>query len=822
MQWQVCGTSFQKTLVQNAINEAGYYHIKISNVTDEQISQIKNNRDIKDVYSIYRVGDAYLEKSQNESKPYMQLFSMENDIFNALQFKLIDGRFPINNNEVIISQTIITNAKVNYKIGDTITIDVGKRKSLDDYDLSSKNPYNKNEEKLVNTNIYSFKIVGIIKRPSSSFEEYYCPSHTIITTGLNEGINTAFLSLKEPREYKTSIPELLGLNNYSEVISRGGNPKYDYTINTELLRWEAFAFSDSTVNMLYAVIGVVIAIIIITSVFCIRNSFAISTTEKIKMYSMLSSIGATKKQIKRSVIIEGLILGLIGIPIGIICGYFAVFVLLKIVNLLLGGYILEHVEELIFSISIMPAILSIVLGFITIYLSSISSARRASKVTPIDGLKNLNEIKLKSKKLKVPKIISSIFKTGGVLAYKNLKRCKKKYRTTVISIAISIFVFISMNSFIANAFDLSGDYYTVYGYDMVLNNNLDNLSKEAINKIMSLENVQKASILYSAKGSLKIKNLDMINKLPEEKLMEEGEYDKEKGEFKGNGEQYLSMSIMGLNSKDFREYVEKLGLKYENVKNKGVLCDNWVYQEVNSNDAKKIRRYNYNENDIINAEYNKEKVNIPIGKITDVKPKGLEKSYYHGGYIVLNIDEYTDIEFYISNITIQSDNTERLEKQIKAIDSTIGVTNLEELERQNKAMLLVIEIFLYGFIAVITLIGVTNIFNTITSNMELRQKEFAMLKSIGMTKQEFNRMINFETIFYSFKALLYGIILGLLGTLAMYKAFAIKIDKGMYIPINAILISIVFVFVFVFIIMKYSISKINKQNTIETIRNENI
>ena len=137
-------------------------------------------------------------------------------------------------------------------------------------------------------------------------------------------------------------------------------------------------------------------------------------------------------------------------------------------------------------------------------------------------------------------------------------------------------------------------------------------------------------------------------------------------------------------------------------------------------------------------------------------------------------------------------------------------------------MILVINIYLYGFITVITLIGVTNIFNTITSNMELRQKEFAMLKSIGMTRREFNNMINLETIFYSTKALIYGIIFGLIGTFAMYKAVAMKLDSGVYIPVIPIIISIIFVFILVFIIMRYSISKINKQNIIETIRKENI
>ena len=148
--------------------------------------------------------------------------------------------------------------------------------------------------------------------------------------------------------------------------------------------------------------------------------------------------------------------------------------------------------------------------------------------------------------------------------------------------------------------------------------------------------------------------------------------------------------------------------------------------------------------------------------------------------------------------------------------------NIEEIVKQQKAMLIVVSIFLYGFITVITLIGVTNIFNTITTNMNLRQKEFAMLKSIGMTKKEFNRMINLETLFYCTKALVYGIILGILGSYGIYKAFAVDFDAGYQFPTIAIVICIIFVFLIVYMIMKYSISKINKQNIIETIRNENI
>lgn len=251
---------------------------------------------------------------------------------------------------------------------------------------------------------------------------------------------------------KYQLLRCFGAKNYDDVTSQNVEPNYEYTLNRELLRWEAFAFSDNTVSMLFSVAGTVIFIIIFTSVFCIRNSFAISITEKMKMYGELVSVGATKKQIRKSVISEAMILGVIGVPIGVIAGIFAIFVLLKIVGSVVGEYLFEGINGILLGVNIYSIILSIVLGFVTIYLSAFISAKRASKVSPIELLRNSANIKLNSKKLKVPNIIKSLFKTGGILAYKNLKRSKKKYRTTVISIVVSIFIFITMNSFINNVF----------------------------------------------------------------------------------------------------------------------------------------------------------------------------------------------------------------------------------------------------------------------------------------------------------------------------------------------------------------------------------
>ena len=815
-------TSFQETLIENAIKETGYYHLKISDITENDLKTLENNRDIKDIYTLYENGYALLENGKNEYKPYLKLHSMDKELFEYLNFNLIEGRFPSNNNEIIISKHIIDNGKVDLKIGDKINISVGKRESLEGYSLSPSNPYHEELEQLVNTKYQEFTIVGMIERPVYGFEEYRDPGYTIITTNLDVGSKTAYISLKNPKEYLTSIAGILGASSYDKIWSDPNQVlKYNnFSINNELLRWEAFAFGDQTVAMLYAVVGVVIFIIMFTSVFCIRNSFAIATTEKMKMYGMLSSVGATKKQIKKNVIFEALILGLIGIPLGIISGIFAVFVLIKIVNAIGGEYFLGHMDGIVVKITLLPIILSAVLSIITIYLSAISSARKASKVSPIELLRNAEEIKIKSKKLKVPRIISKLFKTGGELAYKNLKRSKKKYRTTVISLAVSIFIFITMNALVTNMFDLTENYYKDYDYNIKLYTRGNEQSD--IDKIVKLDNIEEWFVLYQNKKELRIFDLTKINDMAGMDLPEESYYDEEKEMSipTGNGK-YMGLQIVALDNNSFLKFANKIGVNSEKIKGKGILCDNHLYYM----DEKLIetRTYKYKQGDTISGKIDGRELTFNIEAITDIRPYGLENSYYQGGYFVVNLDDFKDMDFIPVYVAIQSSNTETLIDEIKNLDiDDVGFVNFEEQAKEERAMSLIIKIFLYGFIAVITLIGVTNIFNTITSNMELRQKEFAMLKSIGMTKEEFNRMINLETIFYSSKSLIYGIILGLLGTFAIYKAFSIKIEKGIYIPVSPIIISIVAVFILVFIIMKYSMAKINKQNTIETIRNENI
>ena len=824
-------TSLRQSLIQTASSNTGYWHLKLSNIKKEDIEKLENNRDIKDLNIINDVGYAKLENSQNENRPYIHLYSLDEKSFNNMELELVEGTYPQNSNEIAISKSIIDDAQVDLKIGDTITFNIGDRyigdrmlssgyefepaelmSEQENVDLilsempedSTKETDVERKEEIKVNFTKEFTIVGIMsenEQPIKPISFMYDAGYACVTNGLDEGETNAYIAFKNPLDSETSIDEILGINLNSGKIS-----EYRYSINYEILKWESFNtnLGDSSLNMMIAIAIIVIAIIILTSVYCIKNTFSISLTEKIKMYGMLSSIGATKKQIKKSVIQEGMILSLIGIPVGILVGILLVYILVIAVRGVLSGIL----DIVVFKITLLLILISIILGIVTVYLSCLSATRKAKKITPLEAIKSSNDIKIKSKKIKSPKIIKKIFGVGGVIAYKNLKRSKKKYRTTVISIAMSVFVFIASSTLINYAFEAMGGYYKDYDYNIKFSSTSSD--GQELEQILNDENFSNYTLLYKTNSILKITDMSKLSEFGKTVFIENDLYK--------NNE--IPIEIYGLNSEDFKEYLEKLRVDYDKNKDKAVLLD--YYSLYKEGKTIKNRLLTYSPNDSISGNVEDKEFNVSISKITETVPDGLEGTYFYSAVIVLNVDEYgNDFNFVPNMLTTNSEEPDDLAKRSQKYDN-MYVTNIASEVRFYDSVRLVVYIFAYGFIGIITLIGVTNIFNTLTSNIDLRQREFAMLKSIGMTKKEFNKMINLETLFYSLKALIYGIVLGLIASFAIYKAFAQSLDYGFKIPMQAMLISILFVFVIVFIIMKFAIGKINKQNIIDTIRKENI
>ena len=515
-------TSAQQTFVNLIKNNDGDYHISFSNVPQEQQKYITQNNAVDSYYTTKELGYSEFESIQNEDKPYIYVVSMNEKAFEKGAYKLIEGRMAQNENEIVIPQHLIDNGRVKINVGDKITLNVGTRELMDGSKLNQKNPYlassskeyiyqetgkagdNEDyEEQIVDGQKKEYTVVGIMQRPNTGVEPYTAPGYTAVTysndeknadgtdkiTSIGTKLNTNasneilsaeeneksvtadatiknsqtanfYVTLKNPKEYENVI------NQIKNTMEAETDSEIEVYINEDLLRFEG-VLSESTLGVLYGIASVIIVIIIVSSVFVIRNSFSISVSEKTKQYGMLASVGATKKQIKRSVLLEGLYIGIVAIPLGILLGIVAIIILLWIVNLLIGD--MMEGTEFVYNVPGMAILISVVISGITIFLSCLIPAIKASKIPPIEAIRGTDDIKIKTRKIKTSKLTKKLFGIGGVIASKNLKRNRKKYRTTVVSLVVSISIFIALSSFLTYGQMMTGSYYTDLSYNIAVN-----------------------------------------------------------------------------------------------------------------------------------------------------------------------------------------------------------------------------------------------------------------------------------------------------------------------------------------------------------------
>lgn len=646
--------------------------------------------------------------------------------------------------------------------------------------------------------------------------EYIAPFDELPNT-TNAKYNV-FVRYDRPQNYQS----------YRENILQTLKGVADYQIgvrtNDELLRYEAAVMSDAALATLYSLATIVIGIIVITSVFVIRNSFSISAAERQRQFGMLASIGATPRQIRGSVLFEGVVIGAIGIPLGMICGSIAVAILVMIVNYLLQGAMPIDVE---FSMPLWIFPLAIVLSFATILLSSLMPAIRAGRMSPVEAIRGNQEIKVKAKKLHTSKLTEKIFGIGGVIASKNLKRSRKKYRTTVVSIILSVATFIGLASFLDYGKAVIGIQYTNSDIDVVVQGGNLELYQNVQEHFNLSDSAYYIGYNASREASVMLMSQSAFEKFAKQNGVNEKDYSRT-ALFYDRGMQLLEDGRFDMNRvtnlKDGDTYTASIipDTPAECQHERTITQEGYGTSLIIDVDEECVKKLGAGEFEL----------DIKITKIIDQQPLGLEGTHHPIIYLPENtyLKDQLKLEFgyygnfFIANVDNAQEIVEYTEKlfEEKGFDDYYYIADVKENTAQMRRMYLLICIFLYGFIIVVMLIGVTNIFNTITTNIALRAKEFAMLKSIGMTKHEFDHMIRLESLMYASRALIIGLPLGLLLSYGFYQSIANAVDFGWSIPWLAILISIVAVALLISVIMTYSVRQVEKQNIIETIRRDNI
>ena len=810
-------SSFQDLMIRDTIGYSGKYEAKYNDVDLIKLNDIKN----KNFTYFYEkpIGFSKIESS-NEYKPYMYITSVNKEYFNEL--KLVDGSFPKNENEVVISNHVITNGGLNYKVGDIVTLKYGTR-NIEGEETLANSEYVPGEEIDI-TGEVTLKIVGIVER--SNFESYSASGYTAFTLDVNSDKGNVNLYVMFDKNKK--------IIKQSEELAKELSYDYDINYNSTLLALYGESTYGNVMTTMVSMMMIMLALVSIGCIIVIYNSFAISVMERKKEFGLLSSIGATKKQLAHTVFFEAVVVGVIGIILGILGAYIGIGCVILIINNLISD-MLEY--KLHFVTNPLFIIIPVIFMIIVIGVSAFIPSRRASKVSPIEAIRQNDDIKINKKKIRTSKLVLKLFGIEGEIALKNIKRNKKKYRVTIVSLFISIVLFISFSSYMNYTLNTASSVMGEVPYDYQISYFGDdpNNDKEALDKI---NEVVKSSDVKEY-VSYSVSNLSIIGN-----YTYSDEYlDFYKSAYGDNGikalnnlkYQYISIYILDDNS--YNKYKKLIGLDKDSVillnKFKGVSYGNnkrvnYNIPVINNGNINiKICNFDDNDEDVDTTKYcNKNIDNIFVtNKSFDLIE---EFSYMDDFKLIVNkklYDSISDGGADFTQFNIISDNTNNIDKLTKELDkyNNVNYINIKESMKQTNNLILVVKILMYGFISLVTLIGVTSVFNTISTSMALRKREFAVLRSIGLTRGGFNKMLFFESLFFGMKSLIFALPVSIGVTILIHYSLADMVSiSTIIIPWKAIIISIVSVFIIVLLTMMYSSSKIKKHNIIEQIREENI
>jgi putative ABC transport system permease protein len=808
-------SSFQDLMIRDTIGYSGKYEAKYNDVDLIKLNDIKN----KNFTYFYEkpIGFSKIESS-NEYKPYMYITSVNREYFDEL--KLIKGDIPKNENEIVISNHVITNGGLDYKVGDIVTFTYGSRNI--DGNITLANNELVDGEFLTNGGTHTYKIVGIVER--SNFENYSACGYTAFTLDVNNDKGSVNLYVMFNKNKK--------IIKQSEELAKRLNYDNDINYNSTLLALYGESTYGNVMTTMVSMMMIMLALVSIGCIIVIYNSFAISVMERKKEFGLLSSIGTTKRQLSHTVFFEAVFVGVIGIILGILGAYIGIGCVVLVINNLIGD-MLEYKLHLV--TNPLFIIIPVIFMIIVIGVSAFIPSRRASKVSPIEAIRQNDDIKINKKKIRTSKLVLKLFGIEGEIALKNIKRNKKKYRVTIVSLFISIVLFISFSSYMNYTLNTASSVMGEVPYDYRISYFGDDNNKEALDKINEIVKSSdvKEYVSYS------VGNLSII-----------GDYtysyeylDFYKSAYGDDGIKalnnlkYQSIYILVLDDNSYNKYKNLIGLDKDSVillnKFKGVSYgnNNRVNYDIpvinNGNINIKICNFDDDEENVDTTKYcNKNIDNIFVtNKSFDLIE---EFSYMDDFKLIVNkklYDSILDGGTDFTQFNIISDNTNNIDKLTKELDkyNNVNYINIKESMKQANNLILVVKILMYGFISLVTLIGVTSVFNTISTSMALRKREFAILRSIGLTRGGFNKMLFFESLFFGMKSLIFSLPVSIGVTILIHYSLSDMMSiSTIIIPWKAIIISIVSVFIIVLLTMMYSSSKIKKHNIIEQIREENI
>ena len=868
-------SSMRNFVLRCAIHIDGDWYGAVYDAAYKDYEDIRDSDRVSSAAYAQVLGYAKID-SANERKPYLYVLGgdVASGYFKTMPVHLILGTLPKDSTEIILPEHLTSNGKVNYKLGDTVTLDVGDR-TLDGRRLGQDTPvytYDSETqveimsgERLENTEPRTYTVVGIYERPT--FEDYSAPGYTALTAADTKSADQA------PIHCYFKLHKPAGVYDFMKEM--GYTQEYRYAYNTKVLLYSGTAPFDSFLTAFYSLAAIIIALIVFGSVSLIYNAFSISVSERTRQFGLLSSVGATRKQLRRMVLFEALAVSIVGIPLGILVGIGGIGITL----LLIGDKFFSIVRVAIpmrLCVSWQAVVIAAVIALVTVLISAWIPSKRATRVSAVEAIRQSMDIKVSGRPVRTSKLAYKLFGLPGVLAGKHYKRNRKKYRTTVVSLFMSIVLFVSAAAFT----------------DYMMESAEGGLASDQFDLIYAAESDASAAMTPDALLELLFSEPNVTGGTYTKKQFLQGDISREyvtamfadrfssfgtESEDAAPKELGISGYLYFVADAEFNRLLEKYNLKeadyYDRDKPLGIALDRNIeldrrlekyvtldtlqgdgcvieglyYVEIDGyyrkdsridENGNKVVLYQNrdNENDIIELPYEESfaKYTLRSEKTIEEAPFFVSRStpvainmIYPYSMLESVIPEAALNQFRNTEYFLTSSNHTASFENLATVLTENGLSSRQLFDyaanaETNRNVVTIIRVFAYGFIVLISLIAVANVFNTISTNISLRRREFAMLKSVGMTQKGFRRMMNYECLLYGSKALLLGLPVSCGITYLIYRAVTTAYETSFHLPWAAIGIAVLSVFLVVFATMMYSMSKVKKDNPIDALKNENL
>lgn len=844
-------------MINFIIAETGDWYGVVYQCTDEEQKELEQQKEVTGAVSIENQGVAYLEGVLTEAKPYAYVGGVDQEFCDVMSICLTTGRLPETPDEILVPEHV-ENAGLIYRIGDQITLQLGERFSDEGAHLQHFNHLHSGifgSESIDVTGERTFTVVGFYKRPG--FESVENPAYTFLTVKNNSGTEDVYFKTKDISAIKGVIEA-----GFSDHLS---------DVNAELMRYTGNS-NDSVKKMLLGVGAVLCGVIAFVSVSLIYNAFSISLGERTKQFGLLKSIGATKKQIRMIVFMETALLCVISIPLGLMIGCFGVWGVLTFLQpafrVMQSESSAVHSVDIVFYVEPMYLVAAAGVGIVTVMIAAFIPAWRANRLSPIESIRQTTDVKASSAKgVRGRGLWGRMFGIAGTLAYKNAKRNKKPYRAIVFSLVTSLVLLFGGGGlvyYMEQSIDIMTQAYQ-YDIDFVYGTTLsDDESEEIESYLNRVDAIDEFCQVIEQDAYMNCKDRDGFaygGKIFAEKMC--------------SGEDF-PVTLLYVEDAFYKAYLETLGLDFDEYlyaeKPKALVvnqikgyyadengkshtfggeffqssadlssCALWAPKRLEGSvsyyfsDDTIGYYFDNGSGEYDDIELSKEDAQVffgfELGALIDEKDRPYWLGTVGGLTFILPMSAAsTDTEqvfadgrthFYLlANDVTSAERSVRSIKREVAVVKNFSCINIHADVNFNQAFSQIMQVFMLCFVVLLCLIAIANITNTITTSVRLRTREYAMLKSIGISSKTMFQFALIENLTYSLKALVIGCLLGVGLNYLTLHAVTEVFETGFSLPMAYYIAGIIGTVMLIFFAVFYMRAQTRKGNVCEELRNE--